>query len=383
MVMKFYWNKVKEIRTRKKLSIISVAKDIGVSRGTLWYWELGIRIPREKNIRKLASALRISVGEISDLEENIEKTSETLTEYSDSWEAFTFPATEWENEKIQLLSQGVDSLIKTLRRAFVITNALMNSTNFMFYIKDTEQKYITANAAFLNHFGLSSSHKIIGLTDDSFFPGMDAKKNSEEDGRVLLNGKVIVRESHTPGTRNKKWSLVTKKAILDSHGKLGGLIGCFVDITDRKKSEEIRELLEINVKYMDCGLAIADFETDTYLYINEAYEKLYRVKAEELLSDMNLWISRLHPDYQKKVKEYQLNKSWPNNQKYRIIQEDASYKWIEVIRSEIMFQGKKCLIIVSRECHDDFNKIEKLKKYLNTIEELSKEKKEIILDILE
>jgi PAS domain S-box-containing protein len=369
--MNFYWDKLKDIRTSKKLSINSVAKDIGISRGTLWSWELGARLPREKNIRKLASALRVPLSEISDLQENIEHSSQPLSEYTDSWENFTLPSTKWEMDNINLLSHGVDSLIKTLKRAFIITNALMNSTNFMFYIKDSEQKYITANTAFLHHFGMNSTQRIIGLSDNNIFSKVDAKINSTEDEQVLLTGKMRVREGHTPGTRNKKWSLITKKTILDSYGKLAGLIGCYVDITDRKNSEKIRELLEINVKYMNCGLAIVDCNSTHFLYINKAYEKLYGFKAEQFYSDSNLWFSRLHHDDQKDVKEYMLSGLWPVKHKYRILQTDKTYKWIEVVRNTIMFQGKKCIIIISREYHENTTKIAKLKKYLSSLGKLS------------
>ncbi|HJO94092.1 MAG TPA: PAS domain-containing protein [Victivallales bacterium] len=380
--MEFYWKKAKQIRLNKKLSIVSVAEDVGISRGTLWSWELGTRMPREKNIRKLSCSLRVPLNEISDLKENIEHSTQPLNEYTDAWEDFTLPASKWEADNINMLSKGVDSLINTLKRAFIITNALMNSTNAMIYIKDINKKYITANAAFLKHFGLTSSQRVIGLKDDDFFPSSDAKTNSEEDVKVLYTGEMVVRESYTPGTRNKKWSLITKKTILDSQGKVAGLIGCYVDISDRKKSERIRELLEINVKYMDCGLAIVD-SNNNYLYINEAYARQYNILTKEHTFNNKLWISKLHPDNQAEAKEYSSKNSFPNKQIYRIIQTDGLYKWIEVVRSAIIFQGKKCLIIVSKDYHENIGKIEKLEEYLETLNKLSEEEKNKIIHLLE
>ena len=383
--MMFEYQKIREIITEHKLSHSRLAKNLGVSRSTLWAWERGERIPREKNIRKLAYLLNIPVSEISCLEDELEQTEVPLAKYTDSWAELTLPSSEWEANSIQLLSNGVDSLIKTLKRAFIITNALINSTNFMFYIKDTNQKYITVNSAFLKQFKLTSDYKVIGLLDESFFSTKRSIANTLEDKSVLINGKTITREDFTPGSRRKKWSLITKKAIFDSEEKLCGIIGCFIDITERKKAEKVREILEINVKYMDYGLAIVDLETNHYLYINKSYEDIYSISAEELYKDTNIWLSRVHPEDRDNLIKATKEKHYPNylrDQIYRLKQPNKSYKTIEVKRSEITFQNKKCLVIISKECKKNIEKRHILEKYLNSLNKLTYEEKNKLLTMM-
>lgn len=64
--MKFY-TKLEELRTRIQYTQSKLAKDIGVSRQTIFYWESGFKIPSPQNFKKLCSALFLNKNEAADL----------------------------------------------------------------------------------------------------------------------------------------------------------------------------------------------------------------------------------------------------------------------------------------------------------------------------
>jgi len=69
--MKFYHDKLKQIRKQKKIKVYELANKIDVNRNTLWLWEANRYQPSEKMVRGLAEALDIPVTQISDLETEI------------------------------------------------------------------------------------------------------------------------------------------------------------------------------------------------------------------------------------------------------------------------------------------------------------------------
>jgi transcriptional regulator with XRE-family HTH domain len=66
--MKFYGNKLKQIRESKGLTQLELASKMNIIRSTVSRWESGDSIPRVNNIAEICKILNISVVEISDLQ---------------------------------------------------------------------------------------------------------------------------------------------------------------------------------------------------------------------------------------------------------------------------------------------------------------------------
>ena len=56
--------KPKEIREKKKIKAKDVAKELGISRITLWQWENGKRSPSIESVTKLAKLYKCSINDI-------------------------------------------------------------------------------------------------------------------------------------------------------------------------------------------------------------------------------------------------------------------------------------------------------------------------------
>ncbi|HBM15770.1 MAG TPA: hypothetical protein DD381_05420 [Lentisphaeria bacterium] len=84
------------------------------------------------------------------------------------------------------------------------------------------------------------------------------------DKEVLTTGKSILdKEDYIPGNRKTKWGIMSKIPILDLDGKIEGLLGFFVDITDRKKAEEELYSYQVQLKKQNEELHIHQAELET------------------------------------------------------------------------------------------------------------------------
>ena len=332
--MKFYADKFKELRKKARFSVKEFCSTAGIVRSTLWEWESGKRTPSEASIRVMAGIINVRVDEVSDLKSNEDVVKDELSKSVEGWLSLAGGDVGLRQSKFDGIVREISVLNKEMNQATVIINALLSTMHTMFYVKDARLNYITANDIFLQNISLNSDYRVVGENDSSFFPSKEAKSNTEEDRDVLLAKQSVVnREGYIPGSRKKKWGLISKIPIRDSVGKITGLVGTFVDITDRKKAEEIRTLLEaaLNNSLHSVWLQYVSPKYKLF-YISESVVSLYGYPAERFLNEKDFWYNVcVHPD-DKKL----LERDWiygktttPGKRIFRIIRPDGKIRWIE------------------------------------------------------
>ena len=194
-----------------------------------------------------------------------------------------------ENQVIGVLgvSQDISSIKKKIDLSLLRTHPKNNTTHIAnydpFYFLDTENiasisDYITNirdyyeniiaimpghvywqdNAGMLlgcndnqaTTLGLSSRQDIFGKKINDFLPKDEANTHNETFNRILKTKEsVVLEEISTDKDGNKKYYFTQKRPILDKNGKTLGLLGCSLDITERKRAEleviKARERAEI------------------------------------------------------------------------------------------------------------------------------------------
>lgn len=368
--MQFFKSKFKALRKKRGLTMKFVREQAKVTHTTLWDWENGSRVPPEKRIRTLAHILNIPVNEISDLQPEKPISSGNIAEVVDSW--FVFADSDIK-KKLDLKAEVLDKiefLFNELAQASIITKTLMSTMDSIFYVKNPDLKYVTANDAFNKTLSLAQDFKVAGKTDEDFFPTREAKENATQDQEVIRTGKSLIKiEGFIPGTRKKHWGIVSKIPIFDTSGKIAGLVGTFVDITDRKKNEELRILLNTSLAIMTDGFSIVDIAQEKTIYLNKAIENIFGYPLEEFYLDFHFLMNTcIHPDDRKQEEEYLSKKKWPHLRRFRIIKPDGKIRWIE---DTIYTGGQFGEKYVATICKDITEKIlteahqERLKNYLN------------------
>jgi PAS domain-containing protein len=321
------------------------------------------------------------VSEISDLEDELLKTGKGLDEYSETWDFFIDADRNAQLEKIDSFIENINGLRKTLKQVYVIIDAILDAGEFMFYIKDTNQKYITANQLFLKNSSLNQKIKILGYDDSKFFSIREAKLNREEDDKILLSGKGISREGFIPGSKKKKWGLIVKKPIFNLSGKIAGVKGSFLDITNKKETEKLNEILELNISFMDIGIALSDFKKKKVIYINNGLAKIFAIKPEKIYKEGSAaLINIIHPEDKDAIKSTNF---FPEDDipykkiEYRIYRNKNEVRWIETTRSYKNLHGEKYVLSISKDI-TEAKKVQSLEKDNSTKTEVLSELEEYI-----
>jgi PAS domain S-box-containing protein len=347
--MHINFDKIELLRKKRGLSVTGLCSLININRTTFWSWKKNIYMPGENNIRSLAKALNVSVTEISDLEETVSASSNNLSDSINSWYLLGIRGRKQQNKEFSFINREIFKLEEKLSQATTIINALLKSMQTIFYVKDRNLKYITANNSFLNNVNLNEDYNVIGKADKDFFNSKEAQINQEQDELVTNTGKPVVKnEGYIPGTRKKKWGIISKHPIYDSEGGIAGVVGTFVDITDRKLSEETRKILHIlletgpgfNVSVWKNGKALFDVTDESML---EFYSKDMKAKRNEQLDYLET--GSRHPDDVEKMKVEMEDKkiddkTYKNpfimtNKVYRFISKKYGTRWVKAIKSGV------------------------------------------------
>jgi PAS domain S-box-containing protein len=131
-----------------------------------------------------------------------------------------------------------------LRRANALLAAVMDAVPGVVYAKDRAGRMIAANRGTAELVG-KPLRDIIGRTDREFLDDpAQADAVTANDRRVMDANRteVLEEEVSLPGGTRATW-LSTKSPFRDAQGAVIGLVGASVDITERKRAEQVLEQL--------------------------------------------------------------------------------------------------------------------------------------------
>ncbi len=359
--MIFFNKQFRDFRLAKRLSLQNIADFAKVSKSSVWAWEKGSRIPTEPNIRALANALKVEVSKISNLKPIAKTKSKFLEESVKNIKKDSSHVKEFITGE---LMKNINKLHSEFIKSSLIIDALLITINIPFYIKSPTLKYITANKAFLNIIGLDSTLQITDKDDYDLFTNIEAKLNNNEDQQILSKGiPVIERESYIPGTKKKKWGLISKIPIIDNN-KTIGLIGVFIDITKRKQLEIQNTFLKNSLTQLDkktCIISGKYLDKDhKNLQVDFCSDSLFEIaglKTEDLLTNTRSWEKIIHPnslDKFNKENQQQWNNSFQSYEFQIINNKTGKPIWVHYQYYE---SNEQCLVfIVDITSHRDKTK---------------------------
>lgn len=119
--------------------------------------------------------------------------------------------------------------------------------------KDTHHRIVGCNRLFVENTGLHSIEQIIGKTDHELPWKEYADKYIHDDMRVMQDAKVCsFEESNLDSSGTLRTVIVSKAPLFDNNNKVIGVIGTYVDITDKKNAEQLKlekQLAEKKTEY--------------------------------------------------------------------------------------------------------------------------------------
>jgi PAS domain S-box-containing protein len=148
------------------------------------------------------------------------------------------------------LAQDITERIQTedaLRRSEMQFSAFMSNIPGPAYLKDESGRFKYINSAFQTAMHQVSSD-IVGKTVEELFDPQHAKVMVELDQKVQTSGQAVTDEETTSIDGEMRNWLVTKFPVVVTPDEPGLIGGVAVEITDRKKAEQEREKLILELE---------------------------------------------------------------------------------------------------------------------------------------
>jgi PAS domain S-box-containing protein len=126
-----------------------------------------------------------------------------------------------------------------LERQLRFTETLLRIIPMAVFYKDTEGRYLGCNAEFSKIMGVESED-IVGKTVFDVWPGDLSHTYHRQDMELLQNPAHQAYEYKVRTNKGETLDVVYHKNVfMDEKGHIGGIIGTFLDITERKQAEDV------------------------------------------------------------------------------------------------------------------------------------------------
>ena len=178
---------------------------------------------------------------------------------------------------------------EALQSSYEMLQMVMENIPQYIIWKDIDLSYLGCNDNYANLIEIEHSENIIDKKDEELL--WDKKQidyNRKQEIRVVESNEAVFHSVETWTLRNGKiiWIDVNRIPLLNSDGKVAGLLITFEDITERKNAEEnLRMQHERLERIMETNPAgILSIDTDgRIIYVNSQAEKVLHFPKEELL----------------------------------------------------------------------------------------------------
>ncbi len=126
----------------------------------------------------------------------------------------------------------------------------------VFFIKDSEGRYVAVNQALVERCGKSSKSELVGKTAREVFPTPLGASFTEQDFEVIREGRAIrgQLELHLYPNSSQGWCLTWKEPVVDVAGKTIGVSGISRDISQRSETSQDFEGVAAVLDYIDSNL---------------------------------------------------------------------------------------------------------------------------------
>ncbi len=137
---------------------------------------------------------------------------------------------------------------KQLREEKELLKTLIDNLPLNVFIKDLDSRKILVNKSELDYLGIKDEAEVIGKNDFDLYDAEVARVSRAEDIKVIksLRPMLGVETTNVKKDGSVTTFLTSKIPLKGENGKVKGLIGISLDITDlKKKEEELQDLINV------------------------------------------------------------------------------------------------------------------------------------------
>jgi PAS domain S-box-containing protein len=173
---------------------------------------------------------------------------------------------------------------EALRASQQLIEGILNAMPVRVFWKDKNLVYLGCNAVFARDAGFADPKDIIGKDDYQMEWRKQADSYRDDDRQVIESGcsKLLIEELQTTPEGKTITLLTSKLPLRDSHGEISGLLGMYMDITERKQAENKLRQLSRAVEQSPALIVITDPAGDIE-YANPKFIELTGYTLAEVL----------------------------------------------------------------------------------------------------
>ena len=179
---------------------------------------------------------------------------------------------------------------EALQSSYELLEIVMENIPQYIYWKDMDLNYLGCNDNYAKLIGLDSTESIIDKSDGEILWDHDQVIHNETHEKKVIdtnNPKFRITESWIIRNGKQMWVNCNRVPLVDSDGKVVGILVTFEDITERKLAEEILQMehqkLERIMETNPAGILSVDKE-GRIIYINSQAESVLKTTKSELLN---------------------------------------------------------------------------------------------------
>lgn len=228
---------------------------------------------------------------------------------------------------------------ETIRENEQRCHQILDSITDMVLVKRPDSRFIWANKAFRDYYGMSLE-QLQGMIDAPFNQPEYTYQYLRDDALVFATGQPL-EIPEEPVTRHdgvvRTFSTI-KTPVFDQDGQPILLVGVLRDISDRKQLElslqaselKLSQILDRTIASITVFRIFANRDWD-YEYFTSGCEKLFGYKCQELIADKLLWMSRVFPPDRETILLPMFDTlliEGHTTAEYRFYHKDGSLRWI-------------------------------------------------------
>lgn len=241
---------------------------------------------------------------------------------------------------------------EVIRTSEQLIEGILNSIPASVFWKDINSVYMGCNMLFAHDFGFEDPKEIIGKDDFELSGRAQADSYRRDDRNVIESGipKILFEECRMSAEGEALTVLTSKVALRNTRGEVFGVIGTYLDITDRKLEEAELQTLRLAVEQSATGIIVTD-PNGTIEYANPAFEKASGYTPAEVIGqNTRILKSGEHPKsyYQLLWSTISSGKSWQGE--FHNKRKDGSLYWEQATISPVLNeQGAQTHYIAVKE----------------------------------